>query len=44
MAPTCTPSRNLNAAYPHFDTAKELYAHLREITQPVRTYMRGTSN
>jgi hypothetical protein len=30
------PSNNLNVAYPHFDTAKEMYAHLRSITQPVR--------
>lgn len=30
------PSRNLNAAHPHFATAKEMHAHLREITRPVR--------
>ena len=32
----CAPSKNLNQAYPHFPTAKEMYAHLREITKPVR--------
>jgi hypothetical protein len=32
----CAPSRNLNVAYPHFDTAKEMYEHLLEITEPVR--------
>lgn len=31
----CAPSKNLNSAYPQFATAKEMYAHLREITQPV---------
>lgn len=30
----CAPSKNLNTAYPHFATAREMYAHLREITQP----------
>ena len=30
----CAPSKNLNTSFPHFPTAKELYAHLREITQP----------
>ena len=29
----CAPSKNLNTAYPHFATAREMYAHLREITQ-----------
>ena len=31
----CAPSKNLNVAYPQFETAKEMYAHLREITKPV---------
>jgi hypothetical protein len=31
----CAPSKNLNSAFPHFATAKELYAHLLEITAPV---------
>jgi hypothetical protein len=30
----CAPSKNLNSAYPHFATAAEMYAHLREITKP----------
>ena len=30
----CAPSKNLNVGFPHFSTAKELYKHLREITQP----------
>eukprot|EP00310_Coccolithus_braarudii_P005280 CAMPEP_0183358732 /NCGR_PEP_ID=MMETSP0164_2-20130417/50082_1 /TAXON_ID=221442 /ORGANISM="Coccolithus pelagicus ssp braarudi, Strain PLY182g" /LENGTH=215 /DNA_ID=CAMNT_0025532675 /DNA_START=17 /DNA_END=664 /DNA_ORIENTATION=- len=34
MAPTCAPSKNLNSGFPHFANAKELYAHLREITKP----------
>lgn len=33
-APACSPSTNLNVEYPHFATAKEMYAHLREITKP----------
>jgi len=36
MPPKCAPSKNLNTGFPHFATAKEMYAHLREITQPVR--------
>jgi len=28
------PSTNLNVAYPQFSTAKEMYAHLRQITAP----------
>lgn len=35
----CAPSKNLNTAYPHFATAKEMYAHLREITQPGGEYV-----
>jgi hypothetical protein len=31
----CAPSKNLNTGFPHFATAKELYAHLLEITAPV---------
>jgi hypothetical protein len=31
----CAPSKNLNSAFPHFATAKEVYAHLLEITAPV---------
>lgn len=30
----CAPSKNLNTGFPHFDTAKEMYAHLLEITKP----------
>lgn len=33
----CAPSKNLNTSFLHFATAKEMYAHLLEITQPVRT-------
>jgi hypothetical protein len=29
------PSTNLNVTYPHFATAQEMYAHLRQITAPV---------
>ena len=36
----CAPSNNLNVHYPHFATAKEMYQHLREITQPVRRKIR----
>ena len=32
--PVCAPSKNLNTGFPHFATAAELYAHIREITQP----------
>eukprot|EP00521_Asterionellopsis_glacialis_P016541 CAMPEP_0195291338 /NCGR_PEP_ID=MMETSP0707-20130614/7715_1 /TAXON_ID=33640 /ORGANISM="Asterionellopsis glacialis, Strain CCMP134" /LENGTH=218 /DNA_ID=CAMNT_0040351643 /DNA_START=67 /DNA_END=723 /DNA_ORIENTATION=- len=32
--PKCTPSLNLNTGFIHFPTAKEMYAHLREITKP----------
>ena len=32
--PVCAPSRNLNAGFRHFPTAREMYAHLREITRP----------
>lgn len=35
----CAPSKNLNAAYPHFATAKEMYEHLREITKPGGEYV-----
>lgn len=38
-APSCAPSRNLNVAYPQFDTAKDLYDHLREITKPGGEYV-----
>ena len=30
----CAPAKNLNSSFPHFATAKELYAHIREITLP----------
>ena len=30
---TCAPSKNLNAGYPHYKTAAEMYTFLREITQ-----------
>mmetsp|Transcript_2648 Transcript_2648/g.3537 ORF Transcript_2648/g.3537 Transcript_2648/m.3537 type:complete len:217 (-) Transcript_2648:798-1448(-) len=30
----CAPSKNLNTAFTQFPTAKEMYAHLREITKP----------
>jgi len=32
--PVCAPSKNLNTGFQHFPTAAELYAHIREITQP----------
>ena len=35
----CAPSKNLNVAYPHFATAKEMYQHLREITKPVSVFI-----
>eukprot|EP00563_Minutocellus_polymorphus_P017140 CAMPEP_0197719930 /NCGR_PEP_ID=MMETSP1434-20131217/3471_1 /TAXON_ID=265543 /ORGANISM="Minutocellus polymorphus, Strain CCMP3303" /LENGTH=229 /DNA_ID=CAMNT_0043304719 /DNA_START=21 /DNA_END=711 /DNA_ORIENTATION=- len=35
----CAPSKNLNVGFPHFDTARELYAHLREITKPGGEYV-----
>ena len=31
----CPPSVNLNTHFPHFKTARELYAHLRDITKQV---------
>ena len=33
QAISCAPSKNLNSAFPHFATAKEMYQHLREITK-----------
>jgi len=39
MASQHAPCRNLNAGFVHFPTAKELYAHLREITQPGGEYV-----
>ena len=30
---TCAPSNNLNGAFPHFPTAKELYAHIRALSK-----------
>jgi len=30
----CAPSKNLNVGFPHFQSAKEMYLHLREITKP----------
>ncbi|KAL9178422.1 hypothetical protein ACHAXT_003752 [Thalassiosira profunda] len=35
----CSPSKNLNVGFPHFATAKEMYRHLREITQPGGEYV-----
>jgi len=30
----CAPAKNLNTGFPHFQTARELYAHIRSITEP----------
>ena len=30
---TCAPSNNLNGGFPHFPTAKELYAHIRGLSK-----------
>ena len=32
--PVCAPSKNLNTGFLHFPTAKEVYAHIRNITLP----------
>jgi len=32
--PVCAPSENLNTGFKHFPTAKEVYAHIRNITLP----------
>jgi hypothetical protein len=37
--PTCAPSKNLNVGYPHFPTAAEMYAYLREVTLPGGEYV-----
>jgi hypothetical protein len=33
VAATCAPAKNLNSAFPHFATAHDVYAHLRNISK-----------
>ena len=33
----CAPSHNLNAAFPHFDTAADLYDHIRDISKSAQS-------